>query len=166
MGMDVYGKAPANKKGEYFRANVWWWRPLWTYVEDEHPYYAAKVSGAHFNEGDGLDGVDAKNLGEAIQRAIDDGRVKGYVDRFNKEKDIIRDNVADWEECELCSGTGHRDTFPDEMDAATRTALAQKCNGCKGEGKKEPFLLWYGMDEEIVQEFATFLKNCGGFEIW
>jgi hypothetical protein len=28
MGMDVYGKEPKSDKGEYFRNNVWWWRPL------------------------------------------------------------------------------------------------------------------------------------------
>jgi len=28
MGMDVYGNKPANKAGEYFRANIWSWRPI------------------------------------------------------------------------------------------------------------------------------------------
>jgi hypothetical protein len=28
MGMDVYGKAPSNTDGEYFRANIWSWRPI------------------------------------------------------------------------------------------------------------------------------------------
>ena len=27
MGMDVYGLEPRKEKGEYFRNNVWWWRP-------------------------------------------------------------------------------------------------------------------------------------------
>ena|SRR5260221_173152 len=30
MGMDVYGRKAANKDGEYFKANVWSWRPLQT----------------------------------------------------------------------------------------------------------------------------------------
>jgi hypothetical protein len=34
MGMDVYGKAPTVEEGKYFRNNLWWWRPLWTYVEE------------------------------------------------------------------------------------------------------------------------------------
>lgn len=34
MGFDVYGLKPKNKKGEYFRNNVWWWHPgLWGLVE-------------------------------------------------------------------------------------------------------------------------------------
>lgn len=28
MGMDVYGRAPSSPAGEYFRANVWSWRPI------------------------------------------------------------------------------------------------------------------------------------------
>ena len=27
MGMDVYGRNRCSKEGEYFRNNVWWWRP-------------------------------------------------------------------------------------------------------------------------------------------
>ena len=30
MGMDVYGKNPSNGDGEYFRANVWSWRPIYS----------------------------------------------------------------------------------------------------------------------------------------
>lgn len=28
MGMDVYGRKPSSEAGEYFRANVWSWRPI------------------------------------------------------------------------------------------------------------------------------------------
>jgi hypothetical protein len=28
MSLDVYGKRPSSKTGEYFRANVWSWRPI------------------------------------------------------------------------------------------------------------------------------------------
>ena len=28
MGMDIYGRKPENEVGEYFRRNVWGWRPL------------------------------------------------------------------------------------------------------------------------------------------
>ena len=33
MGMDVYGRAPTSESGEYFRANVWSWHPIWNYCE-------------------------------------------------------------------------------------------------------------------------------------
>ena len=28
MGMDVYGKDPSSECGQYFRANIWSWRPI------------------------------------------------------------------------------------------------------------------------------------------
>jgi len=28
MGMDVYGRNPSSEEGEYFRANIWSWRPI------------------------------------------------------------------------------------------------------------------------------------------
>ena len=32
MGMDLYGINPKTDNGDYFRANVWYWRPLWQCV--------------------------------------------------------------------------------------------------------------------------------------
>ena len=40
MGMDVYGIAPEKEWGEYFRSNVWWWRPLWDYTAEIDRFYA------------------------------------------------------------------------------------------------------------------------------
>jgi hypothetical protein len=37
MGMDVYGKDAVSEKGEYFRNNVWYWRPLWNYCIEVAP---------------------------------------------------------------------------------------------------------------------------------
>ena len=30
MGMDVYGRQPTSEAGEYFRANIWSWRPIYS----------------------------------------------------------------------------------------------------------------------------------------
>jgi hypothetical protein len=32
MGMDVHGRKPSSPAGEYFRANVWSWRPIYALV--------------------------------------------------------------------------------------------------------------------------------------
>lgn len=34
MGFDLFGLAPKNAKGEYFRNNVWWWRGLQRMMEE------------------------------------------------------------------------------------------------------------------------------------
>jgi len=56
MGMDVMGMNATSEKGEYFRNNVWWWRPLWDYCLNEHGDIAGQVEHGHSNDGDGLDG--------------------------------------------------------------------------------------------------------------
>ena len=28
MGFDIYGVAAKSERGEYFRNNIWWWRPM------------------------------------------------------------------------------------------------------------------------------------------
>ena len=42
MGMDVYGTKPKNETGEYFRANVWYWHPLWDCLDKLHPNICGK----------------------------------------------------------------------------------------------------------------------------
>ena len=32
MGFDIFGLDPKEEAGSYFRANCWYWRPLWSYV--------------------------------------------------------------------------------------------------------------------------------------
>lgn len=39
-------------------------------------------------------------------------------------------------------------------------------NGCDGKGTKRPADTWYPFEVENVKEFATFLQDCGGFEIY
>jgi hypothetical protein len=79
MGMDVYGKAATDPVGEYFRNNVWWWHPLWTYCEEVvAPELCAGVSG-HHNNGDGLDAGGALFLGTLLQAEIDSGRCAQYA---------------------------------------------------------------------------------------
>jgi len=63
MGMDVYGNAPTQKEGEYFRNNIWWWHPLADYIELVAPDEAAACEHWHSNDGDGLDtGIGAADL--------------------------------------------------------------------------------------------------------
>lgn len=54
MGMDVIGKRPTSKAGEYFRRNVWHWHPLADYIVTIAPDTASSCKRWHTNEGDGL----------------------------------------------------------------------------------------------------------------
>ncbi|MEC9473428.1 MAG: hypothetical protein VX584_01965 [Actinomycetota bacterium] len=172
MGMDVYGIKPENEDGEYFRRNVWWWRPLWTCIEYCAEDIASKVESPHTNDGTGLNAKDAKKLASALTEAIENGKVEEFIKEYDEFKEGL--GMVD---CRLCDATGIRD---DEVgrkggwhDKKLDEEIAKKvgrefgsCNGCGGLGQQEHSLASYATPEiSCVQEFATFCENSGGFEI-
>ena len=97
MGMDVYGRAPRSERGQYFRANVWSWHPIWEYCCFVITSTTSKVRHGHTNDGDGLGDEDARKLGELLQQKLDSGDVATYLER----------GVAmAAEPCSICDGTG------------------------------------------------------------
>lgn len=165
MGMDVYGKNPASEKGEYFRRNVWGWRPLWDYVINQHPEIADLVAYGHSNDGDGLNAKNSKKLAQLLMEDYKSGVAGEYVRERNKYLSEL-----EFEPCEYCNSTGIREGMEErvlEPDIAIIVGRDKgDCNACKGIGKREPFQTWYSLEEDDIKEFAEFLADCGGFEIW
>lgn len=156
MGMDVYGKDPASKRGEYFRNNVWWWRPLWEYCQAVTAD-AAEVKHGQTNDGDGLDAKASRQLAAELERMIESGQTQAYADARTARLKALPDVM-----CDLCKGTGTRND----------QHFQGPCNGCvtsedKGAkpGWKRPWDCAYPFSVENVKEFAEFLKDCGGFKI-
>ena len=171
MGMDVYGKEPTNETGAYFRRNVWGWRPLWGCVEDMAPEIAEKVESPQHNDGDGLGAEDSIALGQALHRAVLNGRVKTWIEEFR-----VQQADMPMEDCLICDNTGIRtdetgvqmgqhDKVLDREVAAIVGREFGWCNGCNGLGKRVSIFASYGVEEGCVTEFADFLIHSGGFEI-
>lgn len=156
MGMDVYGKKPKNDNGEYFRSNVWYWRPLWSMIEDLYPALASKVPNAHFNSGDGLNNQDSITLSRLLKKDIESGQIESYIKNYQSQIAEIPK-----EDCKYCNGLGVRTWDQLGSDPITKT-----CNACNGTLKVDNILTCYRMDLSLIQEFQKFLENCGGFEIW
>lgn len=159
MGMDVFGINPDSQIGEYFRANIWYWRPLWGYVENNFPEIALKVPDAYVNAGDGLDAHDSFLLGEKIYHHVNGGLAKDYEQDFNAaiaELPLIP--------CTLCHGTGQRVWPPHITQDWIQTYNG--CNGCSGTGLERDSSSWYIFSAELLEEFSSFLIHCGGFQIW
>lgn len=168
--MDVYGKAPKSERGEYFRNNVWWWRPLWDYCEHVAPELVGGVSG-HTNDGDGLNAEGAEQLSQILMITLSDGTCEAYETGYRKE-------IAELphETCDLCVGTGIRSDkigieqgMPTkELDEAQASILGRThgwCNKCNGNGWVEHWATHYPFSKDNVREFAEFLADSGGFEI-
>jgi hypothetical protein len=172
MGMDVYGKNPKSETGRYFRRNVWGWRPLWDYVSNQHPEIAELVEYGYSNDGDGLGARNAKKLAKLLMDDFTSGKVAQYVAERNNALAELP-----FEECNLCDSTGIRtDEVGVKMEMPERALTPDIsiivgrdkgwCNGCDGVGKTENFLTSYSLYEEDVKEFAEFLMDSGGFEIY
>lgn len=146
MGMDVYGLNPKSEKGEYFRNNIWFWRPLWDYCLAKYPDIAGKVKDGHSNVGDGLDQKDAELLAEKLLEDIKSGDVAEYS-RIRKQAM----ELLPLETCTDCGGIGKIDE--------------DNCKICDGIGEIPPWISHYGFSEENMKDFQEFLQESGGFEI-
>ncbi len=150
MGFDLNGLNAKNKKGEYFRNNCWWWRPLWKYVSELGILTDEQINSGSFNDGKEIPEETAKEISKKLKLLIRTGEVKKYEKAYKKEQKELLD-----ETCEYCKGTGKRnDKF-----------VKGKCNVCKGKGKVRPTSTWYSFSEENIKEFANFCANSGGFTI-
>jgi len=171
MGMDVYGKNATNEVGEYFRRNVWGWRPLWDYCLDQHGKIAGKVKYGHSNDGDGLGKNGSAKLARSIKEAIADGSAQAYIEARNTRLAGLERPA-----CDLCAGTGIRSDevgvehgmpdreLPIEMKMLTGRSHGF-CNACSGEGKTDDWATHYFLDLDDLIEFSDFLENSGGFSI-
>lgn len=154
MGMDVYGKAHTAPDGEYFRNNIWWWRPLADYCMDVAPNITNGCKYWHSNDGDGLDADAAIALADALDAEIDSGRTLAFASKRLAENKALPD-----ESCTICDGTGMR------LHPPNAGAGDQPCNGCKATGRVRPSETMYSFSVKNVAEFSAFLRSCGGFRI-
>lgn len=51
MGFDLSGCNPSSDEGEYFRANVWAWRPIVMLIAQTDILNEAEIDGISFNDG-------------------------------------------------------------------------------------------------------------------
>jgi hypothetical protein len=155
MGMDLFGKNAKNKQGDYFRANIWYWRPLWAMIENLYPQYANKVESAYTNDGSGLNHKDSLALSKLINRDLENGSIKKYIEDYTSHI-----NSLPQEDCDYCNQTGFRTWNENGVE------VQKSCNVCHGELKVNSFATNYPMDYDLVVTFQAFLENCRGFQIW
>ena len=68
MGFDLCGNSPKDEKGEYFRNNVWWWRPLWDYVCQNCDDILSEndMFSGGYNDGRNISGRKAMKIGHRL----------------------------------------------------------------------------------------------------
>lgn len=157
MGMDVYGKAPTTDRGTYFRANVWYWHPLATILQDRYPSITEHCTYWHSNDGDGLDETHALALADALRADLDSGALATEIVTRQLALDALPS-----EPCYLCNATGTR---TDDLAKQYGMTAVGGCNACNGTGNRRPMDTWYHPDLALMREFEAFARESGGFTI-
>ena len=151
MGMDVSGIKPVSETGSYFRNNCWWWRPLWNYCHHVAPDLITDdlFKSGGYNDGAGLDAKGAAKLAIILEAKLADGHTKHWEEEYKLYIESLPNDT-----CGICNGNnrGHN--------------KKKDCNRCDGTGETENFSKSYPFDTRNVEDFAKFLIDSGGFEIW
>lgn len=136
MGMDVYGNKPTSQAGEYFRANIWSWRPIHALMMElcSDMLSAQLLGDMSYNDGAGP--ADQETCTEMADRfaAWLSANPNGHV---LESTDLRVDKTGRF----VDSGAS-----PSNADIQTFSP--------------------YCADAEHVQEWIAFLRHCGGFSVW
>lgn len=102
MGFDLYAIKPKTNREEhsYFRSNVWYWRPLWSFVQmicnDEISKLDEDIG--QFNDGKEVPDNIAIEIGNRLNTSLKNGTFKKFQDLFNeKQKESEdKDDCSSW----------------------------------------------------------------------
>jgi hypothetical protein len=73
MGFDLFGIEPRNRKGEYFRNNIWWWPRLWDFCCDITPEISENErKSGYYNSGLVISEKKHRALIKNLQQALND----------------------------------------------------------------------------------------------
>lgn len=153
--MDVYGKS----ENSYFRANCWSWRPI--HAICDFSIMAADIAfdtkGWDTNSGHGLTTQEECNtLADAIESFL-----KLNQENMHEFDDRIYLCLGSW-----CSFDGSFMNEEDENDLNSRYPFGTVLyNGVVSKNGAVVFPS-HSSSLEHIEEFITFLRTCGGFEIW
>lgn len=138
--------------GIYFRNNVWFWRPLWTYIciICEKVMTEKEMEAGYSNSGYEISKSTIDNMVNKLMLEIALENHIRYEEKYKADQEKLP--LVD---CTLCNGTGQRN---DEH-------LQGECNGCEGEGKRKSWETSYPFDHKNVEEFTAFLIESGGIKI-
>ena len=167
---EAQDKFRAENPGDYFRANVWGWRPIWNFVCEVCPDILTEedYEKGHYNDNHLIEEDRARDIAKRLRQKMDlarDRQKKYEADAPNKEKfnQMLEDTA----------------TFLYEKISKPKTPLIT----CPGDMKihdPENYKRWeklthydnlkfdemsYPIDADSIEEFANFAEHSGGFRI-
>ena len=151
--------------GDYFSNNVWWWRPLWSFVCASCDDFLSEkdMEGGNYNDGRKISKTKAVKIGKRLSEKLADGTVdmvcrryelaKARADVHNKKVQKNLDKIT--KECQDKHG---KDLVPADYPEPFKT-LWKETYDTKSWDSDYPFR------KDNIEDFATFCLQSGGFEI-
>ena len=151
--------------GDYFRNNVWWWRPLWSFVcsSCDDILTEKDMDGGSYNDGHKISKTKATRIGKRLSKLIADGTVHRMDER---------------EALERAKAKAHNEIIQEELNDLKKLVIKECGEDLVPSDYPEPFnerwneiygrKKWqsdYPFDKRNVENFAKFCLQSGGFEI-
>ena len=157
MGFDLHGVNVKGERGDYFRASVWGWRPIWDFVSKvaDDILTEEDMQAGNYNDFHEITENKADALAERIDFYLKNGQLKEYVEAKNKYLESLP-----LEKCHICEGTGKRKAPP-----IVGAGDYMQCNGCGGKGEVKQWETKYPVDIDDILRFSIFAGESGGFKI-
>lgn len=166
--LDIKNKYYADNPGIYFRANIWSWRPIAEIINHANNLLSLNlpksfIDDIHYNSGAGLKTQEECNqLANAIDSIVNtqfgDWDVIGINYQMYARKVINKDGKM-FEE-----NLYNNPELLQKLEDHLQSNLFIKNGEFEYENVK--YYTSHGVSKETIQEFITFLRECGGFEIW
>jgi len=154
-----------NNPGDYFRNNVWWWRPLWDFVCNNCDDFLTEkdMEKGYYNGGKKISKTKSLKIAKRLSELIADGT----VDTFERKSTLAIEKAE-----------AHNKVVRKKMDAISH--ICEKKHGemivpanypepyktqWNDAYAKESWTAHYPFYANNVKDFATFCQQSGGFEI-
>lgn len=158
MGMDISGRNPQNEVGEYFRANLWSWRPIQMLIEEVNSKFNLQMDTSNYgyNSGAGLTTQeDCDRLADTLEFTLEKHKL------LEEDDDTLYVNLGMWT-------SEHQFSVPGDVEEELNrhypigSILYSSVIASNGQLVKPA----WGTTKSHIEDFIKFLRNCGGFEIW
>ena len=154
-----------NNPGEYFRNNVWSWRPLWNYVCEQCQDFLSveDMSGGSQNSGHKISKTKSIKISKRLYKL----ESNGILDETEREISLM-----------IAKARAYNEELKEQMDVVSKECKEKHGKHLFPANYPEPYhTKWktlqsqhdwdgdYPFDKENVIEFAKFCKESGGFSI-
>ena len=152
--------------GAYFRNNVWWWRPLWSFVCEhcEDILTLEDMNGGCFNDSHLISKRKAEAIAVRLEDVIETEETKAWIqehmDNLEQAKRNNKQVDAELEELKKIVEvkTGNSDIYPAIYPDKYKKKYDEIYN-------KRDWASSYPFHKDNVIEFIKFAKQSGGFTI-